>query len=59
MSKKKRKDTVPIGLSVPQEINSWIEMEVKKNPYCDTRQDFIMGQLRKIYREDVEEETTE
>ena len=57
MKGKKRKETVAIGLSVPEEINRWIEMEVKKNPYCDTRQDFIMGQLRKMYREEVEEAT--
>ena len=55
MKENKRKEKVPIGLSVPPEINRWIEMEVKKNPYCDTRQDFILGTLRRIYREEVEE----
>ena len=26
-----------------------------EHPYCDTRQDFILGTLRRIYREEVEE----
>ena len=49
----KRKNVL-IGLSVPEEINKWIEMEVGKNPFCDNRQQFILGTLRKMYREEVE-----
>jgi hypothetical protein len=52
--KEKRKNVL-IGLSVPDEINKWIEMEVQKNPFCDNRQQFILGTLRKMYREEVEE----
>jgi|TARA_B100002003_G_scaffold197385_1_gene187834 hypothetical protein len=52
--KQKRKNVL-IGLSVPDEINKWIEMEVGKNPFCDNRQQFILGTLRKMYREEVEE----
>ena len=55
---KEKRKSVPIGLSVPEEINEWLEMEVRKNPFCETRQQFILGTLRKMYREEVEEATT-
>ena len=56
---KEKRKSVPICLSVPEEINEWLEMEVRKNPFCETRQQFILGTLRKMYREEVEEATTE
>ena len=43
---------VKLHLSMPKELADWVEDEMSKNPYCQTRQDFIIGKLTEIMKRD-------
>ena len=43
---------VKLHLSMPKELAEWVENEMEKNPYCQTRQDFIIGKLTEIMKKD-------
>ena len=34
-----------IHLTLPKEVGDWVKEMVDDNPYCQTRQDFIVGAL--------------
>lgn len=43
---------IKLHLSLPEEVAEWIEYQVDSNPYCATRQDFIVGKLIEIMRKE-------
>ena len=44
---------VKLHLSMPKELADWVEEEMLKNPYCQTRQDFIIGKLNEVMKRDT------
>ena len=44
---------VKLHLSMPKELADWVEEEMKRNPFCQTRQDFIIGKLTEIMKKDT------
>lgn len=44
---------VKLHLSMPKELADWVEEEMLKNPYCQTRQDFIIGKLNEVMKRET------
>ena len=54
MSRGQKSDLRPVKLhlSLPKDVSDWIESMVQANPYCATRQDFIVGKLTEVMKKE-------
>ncbi len=46
---------VKLHLSLPKEMADWVEDNVNNNPFCHTRQDFIIGTLQQVMEKEVKQ----
>ena len=45
-----RTDSMKLHLAVPKDIGNWIEKQVERQPFCRSRQDFIVGVLEQVMK---------
>ncbi len=54
-----RTDSMKLHLALPKDLGSWVEEQVEAQPFCRTRQDFIVGVLEQVMKKDNKERQPE
>ena len=54
-----RTDSMKLHLALPKDIGSWVEEQVETQPFCRTRQDFIVGVLEQVMKKASKERQQE
>ena len=54
-----RSDSLKLHLALPKDIGSWVEKQTEAQPFCRSRQDFIVGVLEQVMKKENSTEQME
>ena len=47
-----RTDSMKLHLAIPKDIGDWLEKRAENQPFCRSRQDFIVGVLEQVMKKE-------